>query len=111
MRDILFKAKAENIDGTKDWVVGYLSKCDNEFIICDDDGIGIFVDPDTICQYTGLTDKNGNNIWENDIVRHGMITETVIFREGSFGVYSNGSAVHLHSCYNHLEVIGNIFDN
>ena len=69
MREILFKAKSENIDGTFDWIEGYLSKCDGKWTICDDDGYGCFIDENTICQYTGLTDKNGKKIWENDIVK------------------------------------------
>ena len=37
------------------------------------------VNPETICQFTGLTDKYGNKIWENDIVSDGSENRTYKF--------------------------------
>ena len=75
MREILFRAK--RIDDGK-WVEGYYQKRydllgNEEHLIFHADSYKVWeyaeVDPETICQYTGLTDKNGNEIWENDFLK------------------------------------------
>jgi uncharacterized phage protein (TIGR01671 family) len=57
-----------------EWVKGYLY-CDTgkwvikQFEYDRADYVCYEIDPSTICQCTGLPDKNGKKIWENDIVR------------------------------------------
>lgn len=48
--------------------------------------IQVEVDPDTICKCTGLKDKNGKLIWENDIVDFLGYKGTIKFECGSFGI-------------------------
>jgi uncharacterized phage protein (TIGR01671 family) len=69
-REILFRAK--KIDNGE-WVEGNLfidEKGEKHEILIGyvNYRVAWEVDKDTICQYTGLTDKNGNKIWENDVV-------------------------------------------
>ena len=88
------------------------------------------VDANTICQYTGLTDKNGNKIWENDVVKYPFGDDVAPIRFGEYqscfdstktghvGFYVDWSTkialrkdlgywVNMIDC----NVIGNIFDN
>ena len=126
MREILFKAKT--IKSGK-WVEGLLWKKKYKsnviFISCfpeEDDHEEVYrIDANTICQYTGLTDKNGNKIWENDIVKglfyHGLeVKAVVVFLYGSFGLkWNRGDVVEFSPftsiCNCEYEIIGNIFDN
>lgn len=68
MREILFRAKCSN--GT--WVYGhYEGPCtgfEDWHQIKNDNLVTYRVDPETVGQFTGLKDKNGNKIFEGDIV-------------------------------------------
>ena len=138
-REILFKAK--RIDNGE-WVEGYVF--DDGFadskrlfvgglVIMDykgtaDDRWNVGTDfyevnPDTLCQYTGLTDKNGNKIWENDVVEckndESHFQSQIEWDKSYCGFIlqdSDTSAVGLDAItkggiYKDVQVIGNIFDN
>jgi len=112
-RRILFKAKRLD-NGER--VEGYYVYCRKKHYILPvlNKAIGfdereeewVEVDPDTLCQFTGLTDKNGKKIWENDLLGHKL--NRVEFLNGTYCINGDRS---LFFEANTNEVIGNIFDN
>ena len=118
----LFRAK--RID-TGEWYIGNLVDCpDGRNVIAEVGGNWALheVDPSTICQCTGLKDKNGNMVFENDIMV-GYLDD--IFQDNATYAmviwHNNGFCTHQIHCddyelidefdQNHFTVCGNIFDN
>ena len=132
MREVIFRGKQKD---NGEWVYGDLIHyacnngdvgIDNGFLVEDENDIETFdVIPETVGQYTGLTDKNGTKIFEGDIVRRDYTLrrgETKRTRETQIGVvsYSNkecgfclDKVCNLRKPWDGdtIEVIGNIHDN
>jgi len=123
MRDILFRAKRVDNgeweyggfaeygwanESTKPHIVPYYASA----------LYGMSVDPNTVGQYTGLDDRDGNKIFEGDIVSGGVLscgggysisnnTSEVSFGKGMF----IAGGISLNSISDQCSVIGNIYDN
>lgn len=122
-REIIFKAKridnGEWVEGQYVYITNPLTEDGKpiKHLICN--GTNIFndlIDPDTLCQYTGLTDKDGKKIWENDIVElpdeEGYFTCEWEEDAARFVMNGDGLTVNFDNYWSYqTEVAGNIFDN
>lgn len=113
MREILFKAKRWS-DGK--WVYGDLNQLQDSTIIhWYNNGCRVAdeVDPSTVCQYTGLKDKNGKRIFEGDNVYdpHENSIYTVEWNENNaiFQMAHDWRRRSVETAY-YCEIIGNIYD-
>ena len=132
MREILFRGKQTD---NGEWIEGAYNPFHLNFgereekphiiIISDDediDGLWCEVIPETVGQYTGLTDKNGKRIFEGDIVhcvsKLDSADMVIIFECGQFRMilaekyheYQTNVGYYDINCFA-KEVIGNIHDN
>lgn len=123
MREILFRGKRKK---NGKWVEGYYQQRYDAFeniqhLIFWAKSYTVWeyseIDPESVCQYTGLTDKDGRKIFEGDILKSdlGKIGK-IAFNEShmAFMILEcvENKYYHVEECSgNHMEVIGNVFDN
>lgn len=120
------KFKAKRLDNNT-WVEGYFyAECGNTYIIEDRQSESMLnrneahqVDPSTICQFTGLKDCKGNEIWEHDLLQSQetkAIYEVVWYEDGGFVIKDSVGGGHLLNFLGSIlsvykfKVVGNKYD-
>ena len=129
--------KAKRVDNGE-WVEGFMVACDERIFIaqkpeCNTSmhmldgywmGTYIEIDPSTLCQCTGLKDKDGKLIWENDIVGYvdmystesgyaemNCAGEVLWDKETMSFQVTNRLSVESYEVLQECLILGNIFDN
>lgn len=134
-REHLYKAKRvdwRELPKEEWWVEGNLLISDDDYYIIPDFGVSCVeklnnfvcdklitlhafeVDKETVCEYTGLQDKNGRKIFEGDIVKIGLEYYEVWWNcdSSSITLSSESESRGLYLSHNEtIEVTSNIFDN
>lgn len=138
MRDILFRAKLKD---TNYWAEGFYCSMRETTYCCEEDykrhpvplhhliavdemtdwgmpnRLRLYeINPETLCQYTGLCDKNGKKIQENDIVQYGEYTAVVRYGKYTAGFYvdfpeETNYRKDLGYWYEKVSVIGNVLED
>lgn len=124
MREILFKARAAE---DREWVCGGLFIANDETVYIVQGRVAngevfnfciIRVDPETVCQFIGLTDKNGEMVFEDDLVmlRTGRVCKVVRKTNRGYCGFDLEAVAEIDNpapkfaVFMDCEVIGNIHD-